>query len=152
MAYSANNTKLFYDKNGTMTPINDVMEIPELGVMPEKIDVTTLESPVKKYIFGIKDMGELAFKFLYDPDGDDSVTPDIKSNWVTLEDLEGSDESSRFRIEYPDGSAHNFSAFVNLKMDAATINGALTFTCTMVMDSDISMCECEDKENCECND
>ena len=43
-----------------------LMEVPEMGGTPEKVDVTTLADASRKYIDGIKDYGDLAFKFLYE--------------------------------------------------------------------------------------
>ena len=58
-----------YDKTGAGTSYTDLpllMEVPEIGGTSEKVDVTVLSDAVKKYIDGIKDYGDLAFKFLYD--------------------------------------------------------------------------------------
>ena len=43
-----------------------LMEVPEMGGTPEKVDVTTLADASRKYIDGVKDYGDLAFKFLYE--------------------------------------------------------------------------------------
>ena len=65
---SANKTKISYKKgaSSTFTELPDLMEVPEFGGAPEKIDVTVLSDTVKKYVPGIKDLGDLVFKFLYD--------------------------------------------------------------------------------------
>ena len=129
---TANNTKILY-KPETATEFKELehlMEVPELGSAPEKIDVTTLSDGVKRYIHGIKDMGDLAFKFLYD-------NTSIDSNYKLLKELEESGDEAEFKITYPDDTSHSFRALVWLKMDAGTVNGALTFTCNMTMQSDI---------------
>lgn len=116
----------------TFTEIDLLMEVPELGGDPEKIEVTTLKDSVKKYIPGVRDLGDLAFKFLYDNSG-------ANSNYRILRGLQENNELATFKIEYPDGTAHQFDAYVNVKMDAAAVNAAMTFTATMSLQSDITV-------------
>jgi len=134
MAYSANKTKLLYSFSGSSyDEIKLLMEVPELGGAPEKIDVTTLSDSSKKYIPGIKDYGDLVFKFLYD---NTSTT----ANYGILKYLEDNaqpDNPASFKIEYPDGTAHVFDAIPSVKLDAGAINGALTFSATMMLLNDI---------------
>ena len=133
MAISVNQTKISY-KGGSVTTFTEIkylMEIPELGSTPEKIDVTTLSDTVKKYIPGIKDYGDLVFKFLYD----NSAT----GNFRLLEGLDKDGISADFQIEYPDGTTHEFKAIPSVKLDAGAINGALTFSVTMLLQSDIEI-------------
>jgi len=133
MAYSANQTKLSYKTTGTtFTEILYLMEVPEFGGTPEKIDVTTLSDTSKKYIPGIKDYGDLVFKFLYDNTA-------ANSNYRVLKGMDDSCATASFKLEYPDGSAHVFDAIPSVKMDAGAINGALTFSATMILQSDINM-------------
>jgi len=132
MAYTANSTKLYY-KVGAATPVEValLMEVPELGGAPEKIDVTTLSSKSKAYIPGMKDFGDLVFKFLYETGAD--------GNYMQMQELEtGCDVNDdatipTFQIIYPDNTAHEFKAVPALKMDAGAINGALTFSATMTL-------------------
>ena len=129
---TANNTKISYKSgDNTYTELELLMEVPEFGAVAEKIDVTVLSDSIKKYVPGIKDMGDLVFKFLYD---NSSAT----SNFRILKGLEAAGTAASFKVEYPDGTAHQFDAYPAVKMDAGTINGALTFTCTMQLDSDIT--------------
>ena len=127
MAYSANNTKLLYKKQDAseFMPIPYLMEVPEFGGTPEKIDITTLSDKVKRYMPGIKDYGDLVFKFLYESG--------VGSNYSMLKGLADVDEAAAFKIEYPDGSAHEFYAIPAVKMDAAAINDVLTFSATMIL-------------------
>ena len=134
MAYSANQTKLSY-KSGSassFTEISYLMEVPEFGGTPEKIDVTVLSDTTKKYIPGTKDYGDLVFKFLYDNSGENS-------NFRILKGLDDNQTKATFKIEYPDGTAHQFDAIPSVKMDAGTLNGALTFSATMIVQSDIEI-------------
>ena len=54
------------DSEGDYTVIPGLLEVPDIGGTTEKIDVTTLADTSRQYINGIKDYGELTFKFLYD--------------------------------------------------------------------------------------
>lgn len=133
---SANNTKISY-KTGTGDSTNFVeleylMEVPEFGGAPEKIDVTVLSDKVKKYVPGIVDLGDLVFKFLYD-------NSTATSNYRVLKGIEEAGSCTTFKIEYPDGTAHQFDAVPAVKMDAGAINGALTFSATMILQSDITV-------------
>lgn len=125
-------TKLSYEKTppGTFSVIDLLMEVPEMGGDPEKVEVTTLSDAVKKYIPGIKDLGDLTFKFLYD---NSSVT----ANYRVLKGLQDANKAVKFKVEYPDGTAHAFTAFVNVKIDSGAPNAALTFTAGMSLQSDI---------------
>lgn len=133
MAYSANQTKFLYKDAAAanFTEIQYLMEIPELGALPEKVDVTTLSDPVKKYVPGIKDYGDLVFKFLYE-------NKDAASNYKIFKTLEDAGKTATFQIKYPDNTLHQFDAIPAVKMDAGTVNGALTFSVTMLLQSDIT--------------
>ena len=131
MAITANNTKLLCSiGNNSYEKIALLMEVPELGGAPEKIDVTTLGDPVKKYIPGIKDYGDLVFKFLYDNSGPEA-------NFRVLKGLDDAGETAKFKLVYPDNTAHVFDAIPSVKIDSGAINGAVTFSATMMLQSDI---------------
>lgn len=126
-------TTLSYKASGsTYTVLEHLMEVPEMGGDPEKVEVTTLASSVKQYIPGIKDLGDLTFKFLYDNETADS-------NYRILQGLQDAGEVVEFKVEYPDGTGHVFSAYVNVKMDSAAVNAAMTFTASMSLQSDIDV-------------
>lgn len=126
-------TKLSYKTGeGAFTEIELLMEVPELGGDPEQIDVTTLADSVKKYIPGVKDLGDLQFNFLYDNSG-------ATSNYRILKGLQNNNTLATYKVEYPDGAAHQFDAYVSVKMDAAAVNAALTFTATFSLQSDIEV-------------
>lgn len=112
------------------TEIEMLMEVPELGGDPEKIDVTTLTDKVKKSIPGVRDLGDLAFKFLYDNSSE-------SSNYRVLKALQDNEKLATYQILYPDGTAHEFEALVNVKMDSVAVNAALTFTASMSLQTDI---------------
>ncbi|WP_340391935.1 phage tail tube protein [Paenibacillus sp. FSL E2-0190] len=116
----------------TYTELEYLMEVPEIGGDPEKVEVTTLKDGVKKYIPGIKDLGDLSFNFLYD-----NSKP--TSNYRVLSGLQTAKTLGSFQLTYPDGTKHAFDAYVSVKMGAAAVNGALTFTANMSLQSDITV-------------
>ena len=133
MPYSANKTTLsFSTDKTTYIELEYLMEVPEFGGAPEKIDVTVLSDDSKRYINGIKDYGDLVFKFLYD-------NKDADSNYRLLKDLSDGNTEATFKMAYPDGTAHQFVAIPAVKMDSGAINGALTFTATMTMTGDVTI-------------
>ena len=128
--YTANNTKLMHKVGATYVEIPLLMEVPEFGGTPEKIDVTVLSDKAKSFINGIKDYGDLVFKFLYD----NTATT---GNYRILKAYEDGKTAVLFQLTYPDGTGHQFTAIPSVKMDSGSINGALTFSCTMTLQSDI---------------
>ena len=135
------------DSTGEYTVIPGLLEVPDIGGTTEKIDVTTLADTSRQYINGIKDYGELTFKFLYDglccKDGMDDV-----SNYQFLYDLfEGrnagsKDEPKSWKIQYKSTPTRQFNftfkGYGSLSMDSASVNSALTFTLTITLASDIT--------------
>lgn len=133
MAYLANKTKFYIVENETPKEIEYLMEVPEFGKTPEKVDVTTLSDPIKKYLPGTKDVGDLIFKFLY------SENEEGELNYDVFKELADDDSVGTFQLVYPDGTTHEFDAIPSVKMDAGTVNGALTFSVTMILQSDITV-------------
>lgn len=125
--------KLSYDKTGdgsSYTEIPDLQEIPELGGAAEKVEVTTLADGAKRYINGIKDYGDLSFKFLYD-------NSTATSSYRVLRGLEDAGTITKFKIELPDTTSFTFSASVATKVDSAGVNAPLTFSADLTLNSDM---------------
>jgi len=122
----------YQDSSSSWIELEYLLEVPELGGTPEQVEVTTLKDGVRKYIPGVKDLGDLAFQFLYDNSGP-------TSNWRVLKGFQDSGEVKTFRVTYPDGTAHQFDAIVNVRMDAAAVNAALTFTAQFFLQSEITV-------------
>ncbi|MDS4556361.1 phage tail protein, partial [Streptococcus pneumoniae] len=62
----ANGITLSYgETKDSYTKLVGLKEVPEFGIELEKVENTTLEDTVKKYEFGIGDIGELEYKFSY---------------------------------------------------------------------------------------
>ena len=74
---------LSYKKDTIYEVLDGLQEVPSLGGTPDKVEVTTLSDASRRYIKGIKDYGDLTFKFLYQ---NDTTT----SNFRVLRGLEES--------------------------------------------------------------
>lgn len=125
--------KLSYKKQGsTYEEILNLQECPDLGGTAEKVDVTVLADGNKKYINGIKDYGDLAFKFLYDNSG-------ATSNYRIVRGLEEAGNVVDWKVTFPDTTEFAFSGEVTTSIDGASVNNAITFTATINLNSDITV-------------
>ena len=117
---------LSYSTEGTTyTQLTNLMEIPEIGNgAPEKIETTTLADNVKTYTAGLGDSGQdLGFKFLYE-----------KAQFETLLAMT---ESCKWQVAMPDGVKATFDGMPSVRFDAASPNNALTYTLTIIVESEI---------------
>lgn len=121
---------LSYKNSSSYVEIPNLQEVPELGGSAEKVDVTTLADGNYKYINGIKDFGDLAFKFLYDNEG-------AESNYRIVRGLEESGEIVEWKVTFPDNTTFEFSGEASTAIDGASVNSALTFTLNITLNSDI---------------
>lgn len=121
---AATGTKFGYKANGgsSYTDIPDLLEVPEIGGDPEKIDTTSLSDTVKKSVPGVKDLGDLTFKFIYDTE-----------IFKTVNGLNG---KHSFQITFPDKMAVTFDAIPSVKMGGAAVNGSLTYSISMNIQSE----------------
>lgn len=123
---------LYYKNGETYELIPNLQEVPELGGAAEKVDVTTLADGNYKYINGIKDFGDLAFKFLYDNSG-------ATSNYRLCRGLEEAGDVVDWKVEFPDSTTFEFSGEASTAIDSAAVNAALTFTLNITLNSDIDV-------------
>ena len=112
------------------TEVLNLQSIPSLGGEAEKVDVTVLADAARHYINGIKDFGDLDFKFLYDNSAE-------TSNYRVLKGFEGAGVKA-VKVELPDTTKFEFAADLSVSLDEAEVNQALTFTCRCGLQSDIS--------------
>ena len=119
-------------KSSTYTDIPDLQEVPNLGGSAEKVEVTTLTDSNHRYINGIKDYGDLEFKFLYDNSTE-------TSNYRVLKGLETTGAVTYWQVTFPDGTKFTFSGQVSTQIDSAAVNSALTFTATITLNSEIEV-------------
>lgn len=125
MAILSKGIKLSYSSTGTesYTDLTDLLEIPSLGGSIDKVDVTTLADASKKYINGIKDYGDLAFKFNY-----------AKEQFTTLNGLTG---SINFKVTLPDTTTATFSGEPSVSLEGVGVGAAMTYTLNISLNSDI---------------
>ena len=126
MAILSKGIKLSYSSTGTesYTDLTDLLEIPSLGGSVDKVDVTTLADASKKYINGIKDYGDLPFKFNY-----------AKEQFNTLNGLTG---SVNFKVTLPDTTTATFSGEPSVSLEGVGVGAAMTYTLNISLDSDIA--------------
>ena len=60
-------TYLMYKASGSSeyTKLCDIKSFPDLGGEPERIDVTTLSDPIRKYVMGVQDISSFTFNANY---------------------------------------------------------------------------------------
>jgi len=114
----------------SFTIIGAVQEVPDVGGKPDKIEVTTLDDSMKRYIPGLVDPGDLAFKLLYDNSSE-------ASNFRIAKSVEG--QILPYEVTYPDGTKHDFTAASYASMDSAKQGDPLTFTMTLMLNSSITI-------------
>lgn len=123
---------LSYKNDDAYVVIPNLQEVPQFGGAADKVDVTTLADGNYTYINGIKDFGDLAFKFLYDNSG-------AESNYRICRGLEEAEQIVEWKVEFPDGTGFEFSGEVSTTIDSAAVNAALTFTLNITLNSEIEV-------------
>ena len=124
--------KLSYKKDSSYEVLDGLMEVPSLGGTPDRVAVTTLADASRRYIKGIKDYGDLTFKFLYQ---NDTAT----SNFRILRGLEESGKIVEWKVEFPDGTAFAFSGECSVGTGDGSANAAIYFNLTITLNSDIDV-------------
>lgn len=124
--------KLSYKKDSSYEVLDGLMEVPSLGGTPDKVEVTTLADASRRYIKGLKDYGDLAFKFLYQ---NDTAT----SNFRILRGLEESGKIVEWKVEFPDGTAFAFSGECSVAPSDGSVGGYIAFTLNISLNSDITV-------------
>ena len=123
---------LSYKKNETYVIIPDLQEVPDVGGPADKVDVTTLADGNYRYINGIKDFGDLAFKFLYDNAGE-------TSNYRICRGLEEAGQVVDWKMAFPDGTTFEFKGEPSTTIDGQSVNSAITFTLNITLNSEITV-------------
>lgn len=112
------------------TLLQDLKEVPELGVEAEKVDNTRLKDEFKHSELGIGDPGDMAYKFVYDNSSENS-------DYRILRKITNSKEVASYRQTFPDGTMHEFDAYSSIKVGGGGVNAAIEFTLTLGLQSDI---------------
>lgn len=113
----------------SFTDLTDLLEIPALGATPEKVDVTTLADGEKHYINGLKDYGDLQFKFNY-----------AQAQFNTLNALSG---QIQWQVGLPDGTdgaidtVATFTGEPAVALEGVGVGAAMTYTLSIALSSEI---------------
>lgn len=126
----ANGIKLSYstDKGSSYKELIGLKEVPELGEDPEKIDNTCLSDKTKQYEYGIGDYGDLAYKFKY-------VNDSNESPYRVLRKLAEAKTVVPFKQTYPDGTEVTFNAQCSIKLGGGSVNSVIEFTLNLALQS-----------------
>ena len=117
---------------GQFKKLQGLKELPEMGASPEKVENTTFEDKVKKYEQGIGDPGDMAYKFKYDNES-------AQSSYRILRAIEKSGEIVEFKETLKDKTTTTFKAQVAVKRGGGGVNGAIEFTATLSLQSDLDI-------------
>ena len=120
------------DSSSSYEVLDGLQEVPSLGGTPDKVEVTTLSDASRRYIKGIKDYGDLTFKFLYQNDTE-------TSNFRVLRGLEESGKIVEWKVDFPDGTGFEFSGECTVAPSDGAANAAITFNLTISLNSDIAV-------------
>lgn len=114
------------------TDLPGLKTLPDMGVDPEKVENTCLTDSVKKYENGIGEPGDMTYTFKYD---NSSAT----DSYRLLRAVEASGETASFKETLKDGTTTMFDAQVAVKRTSAGVNGAMEFTASLSLQSDIEI-------------
>ena len=96
----------------------------------EKVENTRLKDNFKHSELGIGDLGDMAYKFVYDNSSE-------SSDYRVLRAIADSKEVASYRQTFPDGTMHEFDAYSSIKVGGGGVNAAIEFTLTLGLQSDI---------------
>lgn len=133
----ANGITLGYKTSGggsTYTNLTGLKEVPEIGIEPEKIENTCLSDTVKQYEMGIGDAGDLDFVFKYE-------NTKTTSPYRVLRGFADNRTKVSFEEVLPDGTKFTWDAYVSVKLGGGGVNGAIDFTLSMALQSDIAVAD-----------
>lgn len=113
--------------------LEGLLSTPELGEgEAEKLEVTDLSDTNKRYINGLKDLGDsLDFSFNYVSQAD--------SSFYKLRAVEESGATAKFEVILPDGLSFGFDAYVQCKLDALEVGSQVKFTASLTIASAIEV-------------
>lgn len=117
---------------GTLTNLAGLMEVPELGLDPEKVEITTLSDTAKQYEFGIGDYGDLEYTFKF-------VNKAITDPYRVLKGYADAKTVVSFEHAFPDGTKFAFSGMCNVKVSGGGVNTPITFKLQIALQSGMTV-------------
>lgn len=118
----------------TYKKLYGLYNIPEMGGSPERLDVTNLEDGHKRSILGIGDVSDMDFGF-YATKGETDTTAQIRDTWNVLQAYQTAGTVLNWKLEYPDGNGFTWKGTCSVKLDATTVNKAVSFTLSTGLDT-----------------
>jgi len=124
-------------ESGSYINLYSITSIPELGGDNEQIDVTTIFDSKRANMPGVESSDDLTFagnRGKYGaPDAQESALVD---EYAALEAL---DEKTAlyWKLTYPDGSSHKWSAYPKVRQAAVEVNSAVGYNLTLTTNSKI---------------
>ena len=131
MAILANKESVKFTIGGVQ--VWGLKSLPDFAENKEQVEVTTLDDVQKRYIAGLKDFGELAYTFNYDP---------VEA--AKLQNKEG-----KVEVTLADGTKISYDAEVSLAINAASSGAVMEMTANTIVKSEITITlaeSCEDPE------
>ena len=106
-----NGAKLSYktSSSGSYTDMVGIVEMPDIGGDPSKVDHSAIDDEYKQYETGQKDPGELAFKFRYRSAAE-------KTQFSTMRTQEAAGTILYFKVTLFDGMTVEFQGSVATKL------------------------------------
>lgn len=123
------NTKLYMDEE----ELKDLLSTPDLGIGdPEKVEVTNLADDTRRYINGLKDIGDsLEFEFNY--------VAGTEESYAKLAAAQDGKQVHNFKVELPDGLSFEFEAMASVKITGAAVGEQVKFTLNLTPYSAITV-------------
>lgn len=105
-----NGAKLAYGSaKGTYTDMVGIVELPDVGGDPNKVDHSAVDDEYKQYELGQKDAGDIVFKFRYRSDAE-------KKQYKTMREKEAAGDDLFFCLTLFDGFKVEFTGSVSTKL------------------------------------
>ena len=121
MAILANKSNVKFTIGGVQ--VYGLKALPDFAENKEQVEVTTLDDVQKRYIAGLKDFGELAYTFNYDP-----------TEAKKLQDKEGD-----VQVTLADGTTITYPAEVSLTINAASSGAVMEMTANTIVKGKITI-------------
>lgn len=131
----ANGAKLGYKVPGgsvnTYTDLAGLKEVPDLGIEKERVENTALTAKNKQYEYGIGDLGELTYKFIYE-------NGSAASPYRVMRKYADDNTTLDFEETMADGTKTQFSGQVSVKRTGGAVNAAVEFELKIAVSSDFT--------------